>query len=149
MKILPRPSPGRVAVLVMLGALVLTVSALLYLFLLRMLRPVELQPSAADPVLALRRKLTLLLLIVLGACLLILVFAIGAYLVLRIGRAVARRQLGGTPTEYVDAWSHYRLSEQDIASATREERRRPRGPDERDDGGPASDNPESPDAQGG
>jgi hypothetical protein len=111
----------------MVIALLLTVCVAMYLALVRVMETPGPSQVTDDPAVALRGKLTLLLLIVLCATLLILMFAIGAYLLLRAGRAVSRQRLGGKPTEYVDAWSQYRLSDEQIEAATREEER-PRRP---------------------
>lgn len=53
------------------------------------------------------------------AGLLIMAFAIGAYLVIRVGRAVAQKSRSPKQTEYVDAWGQYRLSEAEIEAALR------------------------------
>jgi len=62
-----------------------------------------------------------LLAILLGAALLIVLFAVGAYLFIGLGRAVSRPAVDKKPTEYFDAWSHYRVSEEQIRAATEEE----------------------------
>jgi hypothetical protein len=86
--------------------------------------------------------MSVLLIITLGSILLIRLFVVGAYLLIRTGRSLSQRRLGGRPTEYVDAWSQYRLSEEQIQSALPEEP--PGGEDQsnRDEGppdGPAND----------
>jgi len=50
----------------------------------------------------------------------ILLFVIGAYLVIRVGQFVAREQVGGKTTAYVDAWQNYRLTDEQISAATEE-----------------------------
>jgi hypothetical protein len=118
---LRRPSTGRMATVLIVAALLLAVCLSVYVFLVRNV-PSGL-PGAGGELTRqeLRRKLTLLLAVVLGAILLILAFVLGAYLVIRIGRAVAQKPVGGEPTEYVDAWSRYRVSAAQIDAATREE----------------------------
>ncbi len=53
------------------------------------------------------------------AGLLIMAFAIGAYLVIRVGRTVAQKPREPKQTQYVDAWGQYRLSEAEIEAALR------------------------------
>jgi hypothetical protein len=122
----PRPIYGRLATLLVLGVLLLTVSATLYVFLAQ---PGTSPPPGADVQTegdlqrlsgAARRSVTLLT-VALVSALLILLFSIGAYLVIRVGQFVARERIGGEPTAYVDVWSHYRVSEEEIAAATDEE----------------------------
>lgn len=52
--------------------------------------------------------------------LLLLAFAVGTYVMVRVGRAIVRRPRRREPTRYVDAWTGYRLSEQEIERATGE-----------------------------
>ncbi|MBU0637969.1 MAG: hypothetical protein KKB50_03825 [Planctomycetes bacterium] len=66
------------------------------------------------------KRLSYTLAILLVSVLLILVFVIGTYVVIRVGRAVTQRPVGGEPTHYVDAWSSYRLSADEIDAATSE-----------------------------
>lgn len=52
--------------------------------------------------------------------LLVGVFAVGSYVMIRIGRATTRKPAADGPhrTEYVDAWSQYRVSDEQISEAT-------------------------------
>lgn len=52
--------------------------------------------------------------------LLLTLFLVAVYLLTRMGRSLKQTTVGGKPTEYVDAWSHYRLSEDAIERATQE-----------------------------
>ncbi|MFH1747385.1 MAG: hypothetical protein ABIG44_10120 [Planctomycetota bacterium] len=117
-----KSSPGRTAMVLMLIALLVTVCVAVYLFLSRQLYPATppVQPGESGSS-NLQFKLTVLLAIMLGSALLILFFVIGSYLLIRVGRMVTRKEVGGEPTEYVDAWSHYRLSDEQIEAATSEE----------------------------
>jgi uncharacterized protein YbjQ (UPF0145 family) len=63
------------------------------------------------------RRMTMVLLAVLLTGVLILVFVIGVYLVLRAGQVVRRTRLGGEATEYRDAWAEARVSEEQLAAA--------------------------------
>jgi hypothetical protein len=74
------------------------------------------QTLAIDPD---RRAATFLLVVSISA-LLVVMFALGAYLVVRYGQRLARQQVGGRPTAYVDAWGHYRLTDEQISAATAE-----------------------------
>jgi hypothetical protein len=118
----PGPTYGRAAMLGVLIALVLTVSAGVYMFMARYATDaLPEDPLAADPQAELQqvKRLILLLTILLISCLLILLFVVGSYLLIRVGRFV-RQPVAGKPTEYVDAWQQYRLTDEQIAAATAE-----------------------------
>jgi uncharacterized membrane protein len=66
------------------------------------------------------KQLFTLLMVLLGSALLILLFVVGAYFVIHLGQFISRQRVGGKPTEYVDAWQNYRLSDADISAATDE-----------------------------
>jgi hypothetical protein len=97
----------------------------------------------ADQPRGVRRQLASRISLLLATVLVILAFVIGSYLVIRIGRVVTQRPVGGHPTRYVDAWSGYRLTDEEIAAATEEE---PADQDENeeDDGGHADAGPKRP-----
>ena len=148
----PRPNYGRLATLLVLGALVLTVCAAVYVFVGHH----GTQPASDSAVLTqpeleqqsgAARRLATMLTIALISALLILLFAIGAYLVIRAGQFVARGHVGGKPTAYVDAWSQYRLSDEQISAATDEER--PGGADDGEPDGPSPQPPTGPDGSAG
>lgn len=131
-------SHGRTATLLVLGVLILTVCAGVYMLLARGGGP---RPNAVvdEGVLQLVRaqRLVTLLTILLISALLILLFVLGAYLLIHVGRFVARDRVGGKPTDYVDVWQNYRLTEDEISAATQEDQ-----PD--DDGGERPPAPDSP-----
>jgi hypothetical protein len=114
--------PGGIAASIVLLLLLLTVSAGVYFALVR--------PSAAfapftdgDEGLTRihqGRRLSAILAVLLMSLLAILAFLVGAYLLIRIGRALVQKRVGGEPTQYVDIWSRYRISEQQIDDLTRE-----------------------------
>lgn len=118
---------GRVMTAIILAALVLMVCAAAYLIFAN--APAAEPLHFADEAEAVRalelRRLTVLLTMLLLAALLIMLFVLGAYLLIRVGRLVARTRsaVGGKPTEYVDVWSQYRLTEEQIAAATGEPHR--------------------------
>ncbi|TWT42178.1 hypothetical protein RAS1_33080 [Phycisphaerae bacterium RAS1] len=116
---------GRAAAVVVFLALLVTFSAVLYLAVSRPL-DVPASNSPEQNEVAMQRlqakRLSIMLLLMFGAMLLILVFVIGSYLLIRAGKVVTERRVGGEPTEYVDAWAKYRVTDEQIADAT--------GPDE-------------------
>lgn len=141
---LRRRSPGRIAMMIMVIVLLITVCAALYLVLERRLRPVGSRLASGELTRqALGTELTLLLVILLGSVLLILIFVIGSYLFIRVGRAVSQKRVGGEPTKYVDAWSRYRLTEEQIEAATQEEANRDEDRDEPPDNSPPHPDPKS------
>lgn len=119
----PRRTPtssGRTALLIALAVLVLAVSAAALLAIRRYSTtptpqadrpPIELEPADV-------RRLGALLAVMLLATVAILAFVVGAYLVMRVGRNLLTRNVGGPPTPYVDAWAQYRLSDERIAELT-------------------------------
>ncbi len=138
MPVTARSTHGRLATLLVLGALLLTVSAAIYVFVARHEGGLSSAATVAaqsegEQATPPARRLATLLTIVLVSALLILLFAVGAYLVVRVGQFIARQRVGGAVTPYVDAWSQYRLSEADISAATDEQH-----PPNTQDGGPAS-----------
>lgn len=122
-----RPSPGHAATLLVLLMLVLMTCAAVYIVVARIGQgPPALGPlreDIGDEAAAMLRtqQLTVLLTILLISALLILLFVLGAYLLLRVGRIIARQRVGGKPTTYVDAWGSYRLTDEQIARATAED----------------------------
>lgn len=138
----PPRSYGRAALLGVLIALVLTVCAAVYVYVARYgINGLTVSVGLDDPDAEKRRiaRQMALLLMLLASTLLILLFVIGAYLVIRIGRIV-RTPVGGRPTEYVDAWRSYRLTEEQIAAATTEP---PTEEDENDTGPAGREKPDS------
>ncbi len=117
----PRPAYGRTATLIVLVILLLTVSSGVYLFIAQHQLD-ETPATLLDPKAELARTqhLIILITILLISALLILVYVVGAYLLIWIGRLVARGSIGGKPTPYVDAWQQYRVTDEEIAAATQE-----------------------------
>lgn len=119
-------SAGRTVTLAVLGLLLVTVCATVYVFLAQQQGPapalgVITAEEEAEQAAAQARRLATLLTILLVSALLILLYMLGAYLVIRVGQAVSHPPVGGRPTRYVDVWSDYRLTEEEISAATREE----------------------------
>lgn len=145
----PRTSTsGRTVTLLVLIGLLLIMCACAYVLLLRLGQPPPaIILSASDEEAAAQleqaRQLPVLLTVLLISALFILLFVLGAYLLIRVGRIVARPRTpdGGHHTPYVDAWTNYRLTEEQISAATSEEDRGPRGHRDDADGGPPADEP--------
>ena len=144
-------SYGRTAVLIALGVLAVTVGATAYLFLAQghaQALNVGAGPGAdacrpaANGLVENRRAITFLVMLSISA-LLILLFVLGAYLVIRVGRSLARERIGGKPTPYVDAWGSYRLTEEQIAAATAEDK--PGSPPQADEPPESNPPPSAPD----
>jgi hypothetical protein len=134
-----RLSTGRAALLLVLIGLLLTVAAGIYLFFAH--NPGGLAPSS-EPAAGIgeKRQFALLLLLLISA-LLILLFVLGAYLLINVGRLIARDRVGGKPTVYTDAWQNYRLTDEQISAATSEDppQRGPRPPRDSSGQGPTPD----------
>jgi hypothetical protein len=73
--------------------------------------------------------------------LLLVAFVVGASVMIRAGRTAVQRPRRRKPTQYVDAWAGYRLSQEEIARATGQAPDSDSGPDagSDDDGGADSD----------
>lgn len=118
----PAGSYGRAAMIGVLMALGLTICAAVFVFVSRYgPEATSLDAALNDPAAEAQRlrRLSGLLIILLISALLVLLFVIGSYLVIRIGRIV-RTPISGRPTPYVDAWSSYRVTDEQIAAATSE-----------------------------
>jgi hypothetical protein len=65
-----------------------------------------------------RRNVAYLMMATLAALLTLVIFIVGVFVVKRLGMRLKNFRVGGEPTPYVDTWSQYRLSEEEIAAAT-------------------------------
>jgi hypothetical protein len=115
-----RPAHGRTATLIVLVILLLTVCATVYLYIAQ--HKLDQTPTGLDPEAEYARiqHLIILITILLISALLILLFVVGAYLLIRVGRLVTRGPLGGKPTAYVNVWQQYRVTDEQITAATQE-----------------------------
>lgn len=144
-----RSSVGRTVTLLVLGLLLVTVCATVYVFLARHRHPgpsvgVIASEEEIERAVAEAKRLATLLTILLVSALLILLYIIGAYLVIRVGQAVSRQAVGGRPTRYVDAWAGYRLTDEEISAATTEDHERDEPPPDLESGpSPPPDQPSS------
>ncbi len=135
-------SLGRIVTLIVLGVLVVTISAAAYLVFSR-LGPTSFTVAEGEEGLqmAQARRLLALLVMLLVSALLILLFVIGAYFLIRVGRVVAREEPRRPPTDYTDAWGQYRLTDEQIAAATGEDESDDLPEDIDDDNGSSDDFP--------
>lgn len=138
-----RPFTGRTALVLVLIVLIFTVCVAVYVFLSRLLDGGAGGSGEVTSKTELQGKLAILLMVLLCATLAILVFALGAYLLIRVGRTVAQSPVGGKPTEYSDAWSQYRISDEQIAAAVGESAEEV-GDDDDDEDDPPLDDPAGP-----
>lgn len=144
------PTHSRVALSFVIVGSLLSLGGLLYLQYLNRerslpilerefpsLRPTAPTPTADDAsrVAALYDTLTLTFLI-------FLTFLVGSFVLIRAGRFLRRVRSASQPTAYVDAWSGYRLSTEDIEAALR--RYEANDNDRHDDAPPTDDHPEDP-----
>lgn len=116
---------GRAAMLLILMALILTLAGASYLMFMGEgdagTLPSSVSDASGSPADSHNAtRLVIKLSILLVSVLLIMLFVIGSYLLIRVGRSVAGEPVGGSPTEYVDAWASYRITDEQIASATAE-----------------------------
>lgn len=139
------PTYGRAAMFGVLIALLLAIGVGVYMVLARFGSPTVPMATAADAAEEENQRLARLsamLTILLISTLLILLFVIGCYLVMFVGR-VLRKPVADKPTNYVDAWRQYRLTDEEIAAATAEH---PRDDPQVDRGDP-DEPPENPDSE--
>ena len=119
-------SHGRAVLLLVLGVLLITVCAAVYLYVAQRggldAPETVTTEEQADRLNAEARRLVTLLTLLLISALLILLFVIGAYLVIRVGQSVVRERVGGKTTAYVDVWGSYRLTDAQIDAATAEDK---------------------------
>ena len=111
----PQQQPlGRLAFLLVLVVLAMTSVLGAYVMFERLRHLPAVPPPAdsggPDPM----EKLQLVLAMVLVAVLAILAFVVGAYVFIRLGRSLMSRPLSDGPTEFVDAWSEYRVTQEEI-----------------------------------
>ncbi len=119
-----RRHASRLAIVFVVVGLALSAIGIRYMIYLgrpRSLPPIvkpEDHPPIAEPS-ALYRELNALYRMLFHAFLLFLAFLFGSYLMVRIGRRVLDRKPVRERTEYVDAWTNYRLTQDEIDTATR------------------------------
>ncbi len=114
MKDRPQAPLGRVAMVLVLACLLLLLAFLTYMVRLSWDRmPADAgsgEGPALDPVQRVRLTLAMLLFAVLA----ILIFVISTYVVIKLGRAVMAKRVAEKPTQYVDVWGGYRVSQQEL-----------------------------------
>jgi hypothetical protein len=110
------PRPSRLAIVFVLVGLALSAIGIAYL-----MSPAEreLPPiSASHDELRLQQLNALLLRMLTHSFLIFLAFLVGSYVMVRVGRRVLSHREPPRRSEYVDAWSNYRLSQDEIDTAT-------------------------------
>lgn len=115
---------GRAVLLLVLATLVLATSLAALLAIWRFTSRAPRTPADRPPIELEAgdiRRLGALLAVMLLATIALLAFIVGAYLVMRVGRTLVARNVGGAPTEYVDAWARYRMPDERIAELTSDE----------------------------
>lgn len=114
-----RPLQSRIAAVFVLAGLVLALGAAL--FNIWALRVQELPPiNSREPTAWTPTHLRVVSVTLFDLWLLVMAFLVGSYVMVKIGRAMLMPQPSAKPTQYVDAWGGYRISDEQIASATAE-----------------------------
>lgn len=109
-----KPKPfGWLTVILSLAGLAVAFTALGYVWMLQR-GDAGTAPTPTDPI----QRLKLMLAAMLVGVLSIIGFLLGSYLVIRAGKSLLSRKIGGRPTKYVDAWANYRLTEEEIESVS-------------------------------
>jgi hypothetical protein len=108
-----RPRPSRLPIVFVVVGLALSAIGVAYLVspAERVLLPESETKASARQFHALFRMLT-------HSFFIFLAFLLGSYLMVRIGRRVLHQEPSGRRSQYVDAWSNYRLSQEEIDTAT-------------------------------
>jgi hypothetical protein len=75
-------------------------------------------PAGAPEIAAKAHQINALLRLLLHSFLLFLAFLLGSYLIVRVGRSVVARRAERQRTRYMDVWSSYRLTQEEIDTAT-------------------------------
>ena len=110
-----RPRPSRLAIIFVVVGLALSAIGIAYI-----LSPIERElPPITAPQDELRvQQLNALFRMLTHSFFIFLAFLLGSYLMVRIGRRVLHPTVSGKRSEYVDAWGNYRLSQEEIDTAS-------------------------------
>jgi hypothetical protein len=110
-----RPHPSRLAISFVVVGLALSAIGIAYI-----MSPIEreLPPLDEPQVQAHAQQLDALFRMLTHSFFVFLAFLLGSYLMVRIGRRVLYHGSSGNRSEYVDAWGSYRLSQEEIDTAT-------------------------------
>lgn len=139
--------PSRLVILLVLTGLSLVLAAICYTMIRNRRGSADLVESPAvgslrSPQMDAIQRLRLLMALLLVTALGIIAFVIGSYLAIKFGRNLIKRDLGGKPTQYVDAWANYRLSPEALEALDNDDLP-PHQPGSSDDGSsPGGDKPE-------
>ena len=113
--------PSKLAIAFVVVGLALSAAGVAYIIYAG--RPRQLPPVAEQAFSPQRRvqELEALLRMLTQSFVIFMAFLLGSYLMVRIGRALLGPQhRESRPTEYVDAWGQYRLSEEQVEAASRQ-----------------------------
>jgi hypothetical protein len=119
----PRPFPPAVVVLTRAALAVAVLVGGVYLLGWELLTPVggaDAREAASSQPAPRERRLYGLVRMMAVSAVALAAFVLGSYLMIRAGRAVLSRPPPRSTTEYTDAWSRYRLTQEQIEAATRE-----------------------------
>ncbi len=111
-----RSRPSRLAVVFVVVGLALSAIGIAYIIYAGRAREL---PPLTEPQDDVRiQQLDALLRMMMHSFFLFLAFLVGSYLMVRIGRGVLRQKPFRQSSEYVDAWGNYRLTQDEIDTAT-------------------------------
>jgi len=116
MQLEPR-HPSRLAIVFVVVGLALSAIGIAYIVYAG--RPRSLPPVSVPDDQARVAELKALYRMLLHSFLLFLAFLFGSYLMVRIGRRMLERKPVREKSEYVDVWGNYRLTQDEIDTATR------------------------------
>ncbi len=141
-----RRGPSKLAIAFVVVGLALSAAGIVYIIYAG--RPRQLPPVAEQPLPPEMRvrELEALLRMLTQSFIVFMAFLLGSYVMVRVGRALlGPRHEDTRPSEYVDAWGQYRLSDEHVEAAARQLRDAVGGPPEPPDENPlppAQDPPE-------
>ena len=113
-----QPRSGRLATTFVVAGLALAAIGIAYLMYAGRARELPPLTDPKEDLLLKKQQLDALFRMLLHSFFLFLAFILGSYLMVRIGRRVLHHKSHRTHTEYHDAWSNYRLSQDEIETAT-------------------------------
>ena len=110
-----KPRPSRLAIVFVVVGLALSAIGIAYI-----MSPIERElPPITTPQHEVRvQQLNALFRMLAHSFLMFLAFLLGSYLMVRIGRRVLFQKASGKRSEYIDAWGNYRLSQEEIDTAS-------------------------------
>ncbi len=113
-----QPRPSRLAITFVVVGLALSAIGIAYLIYAGRARHLPPLTTPEVDLLVKKQQLDALFRMLLHSFFLFLAFILGSYLMVRIGRRVLYHKPHHARTEYHDAWGNYRLSQDEIDTAT-------------------------------